>query len=180
MEELMAASRKSARIYSGLAALALIATIAPLTGTPANAAQASAAAVSSSPVNNYPYKSSASGKVDRWNFYTRQCTSFAAWRITHNLGLKFKNSYKGQTFGNANNWDNAAKRAGLKVNSTATVGSIAQFESNHHAGAFGHVAYVYKVSGSYVYLEEYNFNTAKGYGTRKIAKSSVSHFIHFK
>jgi surface antigen len=176
----MATNHKTSKVYSGLAALALIATIDPLASIPANAAQTRTELASSSLVNNYPYKNSVPGQVDRWNFYKRQCTSFAAWRITHNLRLAFKNYYKGQTFGNANNWDNAAKRAGLKVNNTATFGSIAQFEANHYAGLHGHVAYVYKVSGQNVYVEEYNYLVRNGYNTRKIRKSHVSHFIHFK
>lgn len=157
-----------------LIALALAATIVPLAGVPAHAAQAATR------VNDYPYRTGAADRTDRWNFKTRECTSFAAWRVNHNLGVAFKNRYKGQTFGNAGNWDNAAKRAGVKVNGTASVGAVAEFDPHHHAGSVGHVAYVYKVSGSYVYLEEYNFNVVHGYGTRKVLKSWVSHFIHFR
>src|SRR6478672_7069749 len=135
---------KSSMIRSSLAVLALAAVIVPLTGTPAGAATR---------VNDYPYRSGAPDRVDRWNFKTRECTSFAAWRINHNLGVRFNNSYKGQIFGNAGHWDTAARGAGLKVNGTASVGAIAEFEPRHHAGSVGHVAYVYKVSGSYIYVE---------------------------
>ena len=50
--------------------------------------------------DDYPYRGATSG-VDQWNFYKGQCTSFAAWRVNHNLGVSFSNSYKGQHWGNA-------------------------------------------------------------------------------
>lgn len=88
--------------------------------------------------NDYPYKSSCpGGGVDKWNFYKCQCTSFVAWRINDVLHKKFKNQYKGQHFGNANSWDEAARKAGLKVNKTPKVHSVAMRNKN-----YGHVAWV--------------------------------------
>lgn len=125
-------------------------------------------------VNDYPYKGSCGG-VDKWNYYKCQCTSFVAWRINERLGIKFTNQYKGTNWGNANTWDEAAKRTGVKVNGTPVPGCIAQ----SNAGSAGHVAWVTAVSGNYVTIEEYNYVHVEGYGTRRVARSSFN-YIHVK
>jgi surface antigen len=130
--------------------------------------------------DDYPYRGATSG-VDRWNFYKGQCTSFAAWRVNHNLGIKFSNQYKGQHWGNANHWDNAARAAGIPVSGTPHVGDIAV----RNSGTWGHVAYVAKVNrdGSFM-VEEYNHVRPDTYSYRKATKGEGSHqfsqFIHFR
>lgn len=130
--------------------------------------------------NDYPY-SGATGGVDPWNFYKGQCTSFAAWRVTRTLGLPFHNYYKGVHWGNAINWDNAARSAGISVTSTPRVGDIAV----RNSGTWGHVAYVEKVNadGSFV-VEDYNHVRAYTYGywtaTRGTGSNQFDQFIHFK
>jgi surface antigen len=124
--------------------------------------------------NDYPYKSSCGG-VDPWNYYKCQCTSFVAWRINKRLGIKFHNQYKGTNWGNANTWDNAAKRTGVKVNNTPKPGCIAQ----SNAGNYGHVAWVTAVNGNKVTIEEYNWAKREGYGTRTVSKGSFN-YIHLK
>ena len=43
--------------------------------------------------------------VDPWNFYNRECTSFAAWCLNSRNGVKFTNQYLGASrWGNANTW----------------------------------------------------------------------------
>jgi surface antigen len=119
--------------------------------------------------NNYPYSGQTSG-VDRWNMYKGQCTSFAAWRIESVHKIKgFTNQYKGQHWGNANSWDDAARRSGVTVASRPKVGDIAQSD----AGSFGHVAYVAKVNsnGTFV-VEEYNYVHPEHYGTRTVSVGS--------
>jgi surface antigen len=123
------------------------------------------------------------GAVDRWNFYTCNCTSFVAWRLEQN-GIAFSNKYKGEHFGNADTWGSAAHSAGIDVSKdNPTVGSVAWFDA--YVGGtsnYGHVAWVTGVNGNNVTIEEYNFpwNAYKGkYHTRTIDKSSVSGFIHF-
>jgi surface antigen len=119
--------------------------------------------------NNYPYSGQTSG-VDRWNMYKGQCTSFAAWRIESVHKVKgFTNQYKGQHWGNANSWDDAARRSGVTVASRPKAGDIAQSD----AGSFGHVAYVAKVNanGSFV-VEEYNYVHPEHYGTRTVTVGS--------
>ncbi|WP_344447560.1 CHAP domain-containing protein, partial [Kitasatospora nipponensis] len=60
-------------------------------------------------------------------------------------------------------WDDAARRVGVTVNTTPTVGAIAVNDTHN----VGHVAYVNAVysDGSFD-VEEYNWNTSLGYGTR--------------
>ena len=130
--------------------------------------------------NNYPYSGQTSG-VDPWNFYKGQCTSFAAWRVRHNLGVAFSNSYKGQHWGNAEHWDNAARAAGIPVYKSPKVGDIAVRSS----GTWGHVAYVAKVNsdGSFM-VEEYNHVRSDTYSYRRATKGTgseqFSDFIRFK
>ncbi|WP_285733383.1 CHAP domain-containing protein [Kitasatospora phosalacinea] len=116
-------------------------------------------------------------------FYVDQCTAFAAFRIATRLGVpNFGNSWGGVHWGNANTWDDAARSAGLAVNTTPTVGAIAV--NDVHA-PYGHVAYVNAVysDGSFD-VEEYNWNHPTAYGTRSHlhVSSSGSDFqwmIHF-
>ncbi|KAI9472847.1 CHAP domain-containing protein [Coemansia mojavensis] len=124
--------------------------------------------------NDYPYRGKCGG-VDPWNYYKCQCTSFVAWRINKRLGVKFHNHYKGPNWGNANTWDNAAKQTGVPVNSKPVPGCVAQT----NAGRYGHVAWVTKVSGNSVTVEEYNHGGTERYGTRTVPKNSFN-YIHIK
>ena len=130
--------------------------------------------------DDYPYRGAHSG-VDPWNFYKGQCTSFAAWRVRHNLGVAFSNSYKGQHWGNAEHWDNAARAAGIPVYTSPKVGDIAVRSS----GTYGHVAYVAKVNsdGSFM-VEEYNHVRSDTYSYRRATRGTgseqFSDFIRFK
>ncbi|EXK25557.1 hypothetical protein FOMG_17799 [Fusarium oxysporum f. sp. melonis 26406] len=124
--------------------------------------------------NDYPYKRSCRG-VDKWNYYKCQCTSFVAWRINKRLGIKFTNQYKGVNWGNANTWDDAAKKTGVAVNKKPVPGCIAQT----NAGKFGHVAWVVKVSGDRVTVEEYNYRGSQKYSKRTVPKDTFN-YIHVK
>ncbi|EGS23731.1 uncharacterized protein CTHT_0004320 [Thermochaetoides thermophila DSM 1495] len=126
--------------------------------------------------DDYPYKSSCGG-VDPWNYYKCQCTSFVAWRINKRLGIKFTNRYKGGTWGNANQWDDAAKKVGVKVDNNPKPGCIAQTDNG--GGGYGHVAWVAAVNGDKVTIEEYNYAKPKGYGKRTVPKSTFK-YIHIK
>ncbi|KAJ1811878.1 hypothetical protein LPJ75_003930, partial [Coemansia sp. RSA 2598] len=123
--------------------------------------------------DDYPYKGSCGG-VDPWRYYKCQCTSFVAWRINSRLGVKFHNMYKGPNWGNANTWDNAARQTGVPVNNKPVPGCVAQT----NAGNYGHVAWVAKVSGNSVTIEEYNWSKNK-YTTRTVPKSTFN-YIHVK
>jgi surface antigen len=113
----------------------------------------------------YPYPSQSWESVDPWNFYFRECTSYAAWRLNQ-AGIAFSSSYGGVHWGNANNWDDAARALAatpgfghVTVDSTPSVGDVAQ----SNGGAFGHVAYVVAVNGDgTVDVEEYNYDVENG------------------
>ena len=132
------------------------------------------------PKDDYPYKGATSG-VDKWNFYKGQCTSFAAWAVNSRLGIDFSNSYKGQHWGNAINWDNAARAAGISVSGTPKAGDIAV----RNSGSAGHVAFVTKVNANgTVEVDEYNFVHKDAYDHRTASVGSGTNsfdaFIHFK
>ena len=64
------------------------------------------------------------------NLYTSgQCTYYVYDKVGGKIG---------STWGNANNWANAAASAGYTVNNSPSQGAILQTSQ----GAFGHVAYV--------------------------------------
>ncbi|MFE0458551.1 CHAP domain-containing protein [Kitasatospora sp. NPDC058965] len=117
-------------------------------------------------------------------FAADNCTAFAAYRIASRLGVpNFSNSWGGTTWGNAANWVNAARTAGVSVDSTPTVGAIA-VNTVHNPG-LGHVAYVNAVysDGSYD-VEEYNWNNPLAYGTRSHLHvdnvgSDFQYMLHF-
>jgi surface antigen len=97
-----------------------------------------------------------------------------AWRINSRLGIKFHNMYKGVNWGDAETWDDAARRTGVKVDKTPKPGSIAQY----NGGKAGHVAWVAAVNGNDVTIEEYNWNTVRGYGKRTLDKGKFDYYIH--
>ncbi|MGN9907743.1 CHAP domain-containing protein [Phytohabitans sp. LJ34] len=162
--------RRLAVALAAAAALSLLTTGVVDLASTARPAHADAGPV----VDDYPYRGQSSG-VDPWNFYKGQCTSFAAWRLNDRIGIDFTNQYLGEHFGNANTWDDAARRAGLTVSSTPRPGAIAQSD----AGSFGHVAWVARVNGDgTVLIEEYNWARPSGYGTRTVSASSFE-YIYF-
>ncbi|KAL1612146.1 hypothetical protein SLS60_000369 [Paraconiothyrium brasiliense] len=152
--------------------------------------------------NDYPYsgKCNGNGGIDPWKFYrcmftaisaatliesftkplstdaplSGSCTSFVAYRL-NKAGVKFTNHYKGEGWHDADSWNEAAKKAGVKVNSTPKVGSVAQTD----AGTRGHVAWVTKVGKKTVTVEEYNWNHPNKYGTRTVPKETFR-YIHVK
>lgn len=127
--------------------------------------------------NDYPY--SCIDCVDPWNFYTRECTSFVAWRMNHQYGINFYNTMGGGRWGNAGNWDDNGRALGYTVDHVPTPGSIAEFDPYvGGAGSVGHVALVASVGSGNVTLEEYNWSYAYGYDYRTISASTPSWYIH--
>ncbi|WP_262496107.1 CHAP domain-containing protein [Nonomuraea sp. SYSU D8015] len=125
-------------------------------------------------VDDYPYNKASYEQADPWNFYKRECVSFVAWRLRKLHGIRFHNHYKGVHWGNANRWDEAARKAGIKVDRTPAVGAVAQW----NPGPYGHVAYVARVSGDWVTLEEYNMGGRRTYSTRTVRAGAVENYIH--
>ncbi len=72
------------------------------------------AAPASAPIPNryYPFAgecpnpSGGAMRVDPWNFYKCECTSYVASKLNRR-GVPFSNQYKISRWGNASNWSNA-------------------------------------------------------------------------
>lgn len=108
--------------------------------------------------------------VDSWGEYSRECTSFAAFRLSS------RNGFTMPFHDNAVGWGSDAQARGYSVNMTPAVGSIAWWTM----APSGHVAWVEAINGSNVTIEEYNWNFTHNYSERTIAANSVSGYIHFK
>ncbi|MFL6001571.1 MAG: hypothetical protein ACJ72P_02075, partial [Nocardioides sp.] len=55
---------------------------------------------------------------DSWGFVLRNCTSFVAWRLHERNGMAgFGNHFGGSHWGNAADWDDAARGLGYRVDS---------------------------------------------------------------
>ena len=92
--------------------------------------------------------------IDSWGMYNRECVSYTAFRV-HQDYIAGENSrdmpYWGGV-GNANQWDDNARNAGIPVDGNPTPGSIAI----SNAGAYGHAMYVEAVNGNQIYVQQYN------------------------
>ena len=102
---------------------------------------------------------------DAWGFVLRNCTSFVAWRLQErNRMSDFSNDFGGEHWGNAENWDDVARRLGYRVDGVPAIGAVAQSDD----GRVGHVAWVSAIGPGTVTIEEYNHATSGGYGVRTV------------
>lgn len=132
--------------------------------------------------DDYPYRTSAMNLDDRWGFWTRQCTSFVAYRLNQN-GIAFNGSFGGTNWGSAYHWDDAARAIGLRVDHTPSPGSVAQLDAYAYGSyGYGHVAYVVGVKGDgSIVVEDYNWGSPSGtYHLRTLPGYKVSNYIHFR
>ena len=94
--------------------------------------------------------------IDPWGMYNRECVSFTAFKV-HQAYLQGKTDrdmpYWGG-FGNANQWDEDARAAGIPVDSNPEPGTVAI----SNAGFYGHAMWVEAVSPdkSQIYVQQYN------------------------
>ncbi len=116
--------------------------------------------------------------ADKWKFFQGQCTSWVAWKLNSVNGVGFHNYYKGVHWGGAGNWDNAARAAGIRVDSKPARGAVAQWNGRYH------VAYVEKVnSDGSIVISEMNYDLHNGTRTLTIRPGSTywpDNFIHIK
>ncbi|MDB5171013.1 MAG: hypothetical protein JWO35_707 [Candidatus Saccharibacteria bacterium] len=116
--------------------------------------------------------------IDAWGMYNRECVSYTAFKV-HQDYLAGRNSrdmpYWGGS-GNANQWDENARNAGIPVDGTPTPGAIAV--SNR--GFYGHVMYVESVNGDGTFnLSQYNASLDGRYSTRNNVSADGLVFLHF-
>ena len=122
--------------------------------------------------DDYPaYYKNGSQSIDKWRMYSRQCTSFAAFRLSGVNGFELPGAY-----GNAGEWGYCARREGYRVDNTPAIGSIAWST----AGGYGHVAWVSNVMGDNIEIEEYNYDYKGNYNKRIVKANKMTGFIHFK
>ena len=120
------------------------------------------------PWANAPFPNSMS---DPWGMYKRQCVSYTAWKVA-NSG-RYMPYWGGR--GNANQWDDNARAAGIPVDRSPRVGDVAVSNS----GTYGHVMYVEAVFGDgTIYISQYNASWTGRYSEARISIGSLV-FIHF-
>ena len=114
--------------------------------------------------------------LDNWGRDNRECVSYTAWRVySSGRNMPYWGGY-----GNANQWDDNARAAGIPVDSSPRAGDVAI----KNAGTYGHAMYVEHVydDGS-IYISQYNQDYTGHYSEAYISASSVRAnglvFIHF-
>lgn len=121
------------------------------------------------PWANYnPFPNSSS---DPWGMYKRQCVSYTAWKVWKSgRHMPYWGGH-----GNANQWDDNARAAGIPVDGNPRVGDVAVSNS----GYYGHVMYVEAVYGDgTIYVSQYNANWRGTYSEARVSTSGLV-FIHF-
>ena len=132
--------------------------------------------------DDYPWRTDTSQSADRWGFTKRQCVSFVAWRLAQR-GQPIDN--RTQRWGNAKDWDDAARRLGVGIGARPVVGAVAQWNAGEsaayygpgstrpngtvRAGGYGHVGYVQGVhsDGSAV-VSQYNLSGSRTYSLVRV------------
>lgn len=121
---------------------------------------------STKPVAHYYNKSVA----NRGNLYAYGNCTYYAFDRRAQLGRSI-----GSLWGNANNWNYAAKSAGFKVDKTPEVGAIFQTA----AGPYGHVGVVESVNpNGTITVSEMNYAGFNVKSTRTILNPSKYNYIH--
>ncbi len=110
--------------------------------------------------------------VDPWGLYTRECVSYAAWKV-HSTG-RFVPHFGGA--GNANQWPSTVAKYGIRSGSTPKAGSVAMWP----IGYYGHVMYVesYDPANGTITVSDYNLEWDGLY--RKYTRSAAGlTYIYF-
>lgn len=108
---------------------------------------------------------------DPWGMYQRQCVSYTAWKVS--ASGRHMPYWGGR--GNAKQWDDNARAAGMAVDGTPRVGDVGV----RNTGTYGHVVYVDGVnSDGSINISQYNANWDGRYSTARIFPGDLV-FIHF-
>lgn len=109
--------------------------------------------------------------IDKWGMYNRQCVSYTAFKVWSS-GRHMP--YWGGR-GNANQWDDNARAAGIPVDNKPRVGDVAVSNS----GYYGHVMYVEHVyEDGRILISQYNASWDGRYSEKVIWPGNLV-FIHF-
>ncbi|MBX4199456.1 CHAP domain-containing protein [Candidatus Saccharibacteria bacterium] len=114
--------------------------------------------------------------IDSWGMYNRECVSYTAWKV-YESGRYMP--YWGGV-GNANQWDDDARAAGIPVDSSPRQGDVAIKNSY----PYGHAMYVEHVYGDgSIYVSQYNTDLTGHYSEAYLSALTVQYygllFIHF-
>jgi surface antigen len=110
--------------------------------------------------------------IDNWGMYNRECVSYTAFRVA----ASGRNMPYWGGVGNANQWDDNARAAGIPVDGTPTPGAVAISNS----GFYGHAMYVESVNADGTFnLSQYNAALDGRYSTRSGVSPAGLVFIHF-
>jgi surface antigen/cell division protein FtsB len=109
--------------------------------------------------------------VDNWGMYNRECVSYTAFRVAAS-GRHMP--YWGGV-GNANQWDENARAAGIPTDYSPQAGDVAI----SNAGYYGHAMYVESVNGDgTINISQYNASWTGTFSTNTISPGGLV-FIHF-
>lgn len=110
--------------------------------------------------------------IDSWGMYNRECVSYTAWKV-HESGRHMP--YWGG-IGNANQWDDNARAAGIPVDGSPRAGDVAIKNSM----PYGHAMYVESVNGNgTINISQYNSNLNGQFSRAYNVSTSGLVFIHF-
>ncbi|HSX43887.1 MAG TPA: CHAP domain-containing protein [Candidatus Saccharimonadales bacterium] len=120
-----------------------------------------------------PWCSSAQDSmVDYWGMYNRECVSYTAWKVSES-GRHMP--YWGGV-GNANQWDDDARAAGIPVDSSPRAGDVAIKNSL----PYGHAMYVESVNpNGTINISQYNASLDGRYSLAYNVSAGGLVFIHF-
>ncbi|MEO6412909.1 MAG: CHAP domain-containing protein [Pedococcus sp.] len=166
------------RAVARCATLALAATAGLVTLAPAAQAETLVRECKASNISCISYSGYAGKPV--WGYPVgatgNNCVNYAAYRLSRN-GVPTLSG-----MGSGGSWATSARARGYRVDATAKVGSIAQWNyGSSYAPSQGHVGYVEEVNSSYIVISD---SAWSGYSSRmRIPKGDrnwPSNFIHFK
>lgn len=110
--------------------------------------------------------------IDSWGMYNRECVSYTAWKVA-STG-RYMPYWGG--YGNANQWDDNARNAGIPVDTNPRPGDVAISNS----GYYGHSMYVESVNlNGTINVSQYNASWDGRYSERYNMSPAGLVFIHF-
>lgn len=109
---------------------------------------------------------------DPWGMCKRQCVSYAAFKVDQVYGnMPFWGGH-----GNANQWDDNARAAGIPVSTVPKVGAVGVVNS----GTYGHVAWVEALnSDGTLTISQFNANWSGEYSRWIVDRSFFDVYIYF-
>lgn len=113
------------------------------------------------------------GMLDYWGMFNRECVSYTAWKV-YESGRYMP--YWGGV-GNANQWDDNARAAGIPVDTAPRAGDVAIKNSM----PYGHAMYVESVNNNgTIDISQYNADLAGHYSQVYNMNPAGLVFIHFR